>query len=371
MASHNREARSRNNHVPTRAESPPPRGIPPRRNEEELREQNSQKADRTTQYAAAGSGLFILCLILLAIGLRGGLGNGKAGSGIGGEPTVAEDGDGSGGTGLNGETTGNSGDAKAKGDSGKTRNEDEVGGTAQQDGNTSATGLDEQITTEQHSAAAEESTKEHSRDQAGRATDLKPPPLPTANVPSFNTFSGIGIPSGPSTNKGEEAGEGDGVIEFFGVEGKGSKIVFVIDMSGSMVGYRFDKAREELMASVMRLHRDQSFCVLLFHSEMVVPMSAKLIHAQAAAKKSLRRALTQVQAFDGTDPTSAIQAAISLRPDVIYVLSDGEFEYGTTGRVTEMNRDSGIVINTIGFQVDADTLRQVAKENRGEYRFVP
>jgi hypothetical protein len=370
MSSNDREARSRNNHVPTRAEWPPPRGLPPRRDEDELGEQNSQEADRTILYAVAGAGLFALCLLVVAIGLRGGLGAGKAGSGTAGESTVAENGQRSGGTGLNGETTGNSGDSAAKGDSGKSRNEDEVGGVVQQESDISTTALDKPVTTGGN-APAENMAKENARDQGGRVTELEPPPSPTANVPSFSAFGGTGAPSGPNTDKGKEAGEGDGVIEFFGVEGKGSKIVYVVDMSGSMVGYRFDKAREELVASVLRLHRDQSFCVLLFHSAMVAPMDVKLMRAQSAAKNNLRRTLMQVQAFDGTDPTNAIQAAISLRPDVIYVLSDGEFENGTTDRVTEMNRNSGIVINTIGFQIDANTLRQVAKENRGEYRFVP
>jgi Mg-chelatase subunit ChlD len=193
----------------------------------------------------------------------------------------------------------------------------------------------------------------------------------TKTAHSFQTLAEINGPSAPPSEQAELSNENSGTIDFFGVEGEGSTIVYVIDMSGSMAGYRFDKARTELVESVRRLNEEQSFCILLFNEQLAAPMGAILIRATMDAKSRVEGALEETQAHGGTDPTSAIEKAIELGPDVIYVLSDGEFEPCVVSAVAKRNRESGVVINTIGFQVDPATLRKVASDNGGEYRHIP
>jgi hypothetical protein len=252
---------------------------------------------------------------------------------------------------------------------GTRRKADETGAESRESGNVSS---DLALGKVDRNAAPVQTQEESTSDRDGRTQNPQSARTTPDKVQSFSTFGGIQMPSVPrNSDNGSDNVEGDGEISFFGVEGKGSTIIYVIDMSGSMAGYRLERAKKELWESVKHLNRSQSFCILFFHGQMVAPMGVQVARATPAIKRKTWDALSLVEAFDGTDPSDAVQAAISLRPDVIYVLSDGEFEPEAVPAVASMNKDAGIIINTIGFQIDAQSLRQIAQENRGEYRFIP
>ncbi len=251
-------------------------------------------------------------------------------------------------------------------------------GTDRQDDDAAGTGTESESRSDavshnddDRTIASDVSLDKATSDPSGHVKDPAADPASVEKYkPSFSAFGAAPKSAGSDDNKTTTTGDANSAIEFFGVGASGSRIVYVIDMSGSMAGYRFNRAREELLNSIWALNRNQFFCVLFFHSEMVAPMGTKLERADSAAKKKTRKQILSVEAFDGTDPTNAIRTAIGLQPDVIYVLSDGEFDAGMAEAVTEMNHQTGIVINTIGFQIDSMSLRQIAEDNRGEYRWV-
>jgi hypothetical protein len=84
-----------------------------------------------------------------------------------------------------------------------------------------------------------------------------------------------------------------------------------------------------------------------------------------------------------TNPYEAVKFALSLKPDAIYILSDGKFtDRGQTVRFLETENvindpDVGYrpraIIHTIAFwQRDGEEAMQaIAKQHKGTYRFVP
>ncbi len=72
--------------------------------------------------------------------------------------------------------------------------------------------------------------------------------------------------------------------------------------------------------------------------------------------------------------------ALRLKPDAIFLLSDGEFRDGTLEALRRKNRNrrdsagqKNAVIHTIAFKsmAGAMLLRQIAAENGGTFNFIP
>lgn len=185
------------------------------------------------------------------------------------------------------------------------------------------------------------------------------------------------VVTGPPPGGGSGPVIGKGKASFFGVEAKGYKFVYVVDASGSMFGRRFSKAHAELVASLMALDEHQSFYVIFFNSTDY-PQYYPLPEATLApvSPKNLQKVIewmgTGVTPFGETIPNSAISRALSLQPDAIFLLSDGEFSESAAYVVRQENYRN-VPIHTIAFESElgAFSLSQIARMTRGTYRFVP
>lgn len=164
-------------------------------------------------------------------------------------------------------------------------------------------------------------------------------------------------------------------IGFFGTRGTASSVVFVVDMSGSMENGRFIRAQQELVKSIHKLHVTQKFYVIFFNSH-AVPMffpstAADLVAATPLMKRKVTRWINERRTGQGTDPEEALLLALSLKPELIYVLTDGEFPENCRELVKEKNT-SGAVINTIALQSreGIPLLQNIASDNKGVFLFV-
>lgn len=183
-----------------------------------------------------------------------------------------------------------------------------------------------------------------------------------------------------SINNGLGAGSGDGNgpgFSFFGTTAEARSIVFVVDMSGSMRGRRWARATSELTKSISRLKVEQKFYIVFFNDDMLPLFSPKAAPELVnATRENIRRARVWVSSQtpnSGTDPKSAMTYALSLKPEVIYLLTDGEVQDpAATLEETKAANKTGIPINTIAFESPdgAGTLQKLAAQNRGKYRFV-
>jgi hypothetical protein len=165
-------------------------------------------------------------------------------------------------------------------------------------------------------------------------------------------------------------------VEFFQTTAEAQSVTYVVDCSGSMAGRRFERAQAELNRSVSRLKPGQRFHVSFFHSG-ARPMfeenpPAGLAAASPAMTTRLQEWMAQIRAGGGTRPDAALQIAARLKPDVIYLLSDGEFS-PLSATTKELIQTHQIVVHTIAFESSAGArlLEDIANGSGGTYRFIP
>jgi hypothetical protein len=172
---------------------------------------------------------------------------------------------------------------------------------------------------------------------------------------------------------------GPAATEFFGIGGYGQTFVYVVDASDSMnASGKFDRARYELMHSIEQLASDQRYYVI-FYNDAAYPMNAdEPIFATDQHVAETGDWVMSARAQHGTNPLPALLHAISLRPDAIYFLSDGQFHPMTIqvlrshNRPTKRVKHRQIPIHTIAF-VDYSTvglMRTIARDSNGDHRFV-
>ncbi len=79
-----------------------------------------------------------------------------------------------------------------------------------------------------------------------------------------------------------------------------------------------------------------------------------------------------IEAGGSTEPSKAISRAIRLEADLIYFLTDGEFAPTLVEQLKKWNKNQKVRIYTIAFlrRNGEDLLRQIARQNGGEFRFV-
>jgi hypothetical protein len=171
-----------------------------------------------------------------------------------------------------------------------------------------------------------------------------------------------------------------GYTSFFGIEAAGQRFAYVLDRSGSM-GEPANKplraAKAELLASLEGLDSLQQF-FLIFYNEDVrqfVPGARGRHFADEGNKSAARRFVDSVQAQGGTRHFEALQRAINLRPDVIFLLTDGEQKDDLSDdELKRLNRLNGGLsqIHVIQFArapYTSNSLVRLASENRGQHTY--
>jgi hypothetical protein len=181
-----------------------------------------------------------------------------------------------------------------------------------------------------------------------------------------------------TTGDGAEA-NGDAAAEFFGIGGYGQSFVYVVDASDSMnEGRKFERAIYELLQSIEQLSSDQRYFVIFYNNE-AYPMDAEQpVPANEDQFARTRQWVRFVQPDGGTHPLPALLLALSLRPDAIYFLSDGQFDRSTIRELRLRNRPNNrlklrqIPIHTIALVDHAteDLMRTIARNSGGKFRFV-
>jgi hypothetical protein len=180
--------------------------------------------------------------------------------------------------------------------------------------------------------------------------------------------------------RGDAAGAGQG---FFDVRSGGNRFVFVVDCSASMnasyrsqqdpsVKTRFQKVQLELIRAIQSLSPKQKFFVIFFNRRAIPMPASELLSATPENQRACQEWVSQAFADGDTDPGEALRLALTANPDVIYLLTDGQFQRRVGTQITRLNQER-VTIHTLGFgrYAAADLLRDIAESNRGTYRFLP
>jgi hypothetical protein len=183
---------------------------------------------------------------------------------------------------------------------------------------------------------------------------------------SFDAIASLGAAGG---------GGGKGV-GFFGTRARADSVIFIVDMSGSMEGHRFDRAVEELIHSLSLLQPTQKFFIF-FYNGVTYPMfeqrNSKLLPATSGNRAKAAKWIKAFRPEGDTAPEDAIERALKMKPQVIYFLTDGEIPNTTRSTAQRFNSEHKTVIHTIAFEYEggAEQLRGIAADSKGKYRFVP
>jgi hypothetical protein len=184
---------------------------------------------------------------------------------------------------------------------------------------------------------------------------------------------GIGSGGGDFAQYGLQVGSGNDV-QFFGVGASAAEarsVVYVVDMSGSMVD-TFDAVRWELRRSISALRRSQKFHVIFFSNKTLEAEPRRLVSAIRAHKDNFFEFLKQVTPGGGTEPANAMERAFNKEPDIIFFLTDGEFDPALLERMRRWNREEKVRVFTIAYvsRDGAELLEKIAREHNGEFRYV-
>lgn len=204
---------------------------------------------------------------------------------------------------------------------------------------------------------------------------------------------GAGTGGGPGASSG--MGKVGGTMKFMGMQAVASSVVFVVDVSSSMIsGEKSLRTYNALEGEVVRVIKDLdercTFGLVVF-SQDARSYRDRLIRASREEKEkgiNWLRKLNPDEAFDaradasdkafhhGTRADRGLAEAFEMRPDVIFFVSDGEPSGATTEEILTqvlqkqkaMNKPA--IINTFAYLADGGQrfMRELAEKNGGKFR---
>lgn len=159
-------------------------------------------------------------------------------------------------------------------------------------------------------------------------------------------------------------------------------IVFVVDTSGSMAGYRLQQTKAAFDYFVNQLHEKDRFSVISF-SSYASAWQKKLHPASTEAKTTSSSYLNQLKARGGTNINDALQRALKMfdddssRTKAIVFMTDGQPTVGVTevGTIVENYNEANVQnIRTftvgVGRSLSRNLLDRIALENRGQSVYI-
>lgn len=146
----------------------------------------------------------------------------------------------------------------------------------------------------------------------------------------------------------------------------------MVDHSSSMEA-AFSGVQLELKLSVLSLTEKKFFNIIFFTDGQFQEMPARaILRASRAHKNAARNFIDNIKLGGGTDPKLALDRAFELRPQLIYLLTDGQFDPSVVDHIRALNKRGKTTVNTICFgnRQGEDILKSIASQNSGQYQFV-
>lgn len=211
-----------------------------------------------------------------------------------------------------------------------------------------------------------------------------------------------------------KAKSGTAAAGFVGIPVEGSRVVFIMDLSGSMDWpmndgggkmRRIDYAKRELLKAVEGLSPNAMFNLITFNGDdKAESWHKKLVEANKRNKASFKKFVEKLKPLGGTNLWSGMESALNIKTlvygnnyettvDEIFLLSDGAPSVGDVQDpveilrlIAEINRFKEVRINAVFISSEtppqerqrqrqmtlspAELMRRIAKENGGKFRDV-
>ncbi|MGB7161492.1 MAG: hypothetical protein WBD40_25760, partial [Tepidisphaeraceae bacterium] len=180
-------------------------------------------------------------------------------------------------------------------------------------------------------------------------------------------------------------GGGGGIgpkANFVGISGNARRVVYVCDATGTMLGLKFKLLQKQLYKAMDILKPIQGFNVIFFKggdsdAEWSNPFAEELVVANPQNKQKVRGFIETFQVVGkGTNPLPALRLAFAQKPQLVYFLTDGEFNNvvgydQVLAEVRKLNADKSVKVNTIAFMSEDEkaeqALQTMARENGGRF----
>jgi hypothetical protein len=229
---------------------------------------------------------------------------------------------------------------------------------------------------------------------------LDPSELVSDQVTSLMGSSGIGNGLGTGLLGGGGSGSG---MNFMGIRSEGSRILLLFDVSSSVVnkatnaGVPLEKIQEETVKLIQSLPIDTRFSLVQF-TQNYKAFSEELLVATTANKEAAQEWVRQEWVTSGTMSSASrgvarnerglvgvLEKGFAMRPDVVWIISDGSFQWSPGGQIGDIPYDElrkridelqgGLgkpaVLHFIGFEIqpeDEDEWKRIVRRYRGELK---
>jgi hypothetical protein len=209
--------------------------------------------------------------------------------------------------------------------------------------------------------------------------------LPAVPTLGAGATAGGGTPNAADFTSGGQAGAppagGEASVRVFGVEGVGTKFVYVFDRSTSMEGAPLAAAKQQLLDSLRSLDSIHQFHIIFFNNELrrleLTGSGNRVAFATDRNKNLAARFVGSITADGGTDRLSALREAVALRPDVIFFLTDADspMPQSELAQIARLNRRGNASICSIEFgqgplRHSNNFLMELARITGGQYGYV-
>lgn len=174
---------------------------------------------------------------------------------------------------------------------------------------------------------------------------------PGSSVAGLGPVSSLSLTISPSSQRGGGNGEGSDTsvappqdrtqvmralremerpakLSFFGAVAEGSRFIFVLDHSSSMMGAPLEAAKAQLVGSLLALESVHQFQIIFFNDRMhawdLTGGQQRIPFATDQNKAHARDFIAGVVAGGGTERRTPLLRALAMSPDVIFFLTDAD-----------------------------------------------
>ena len=208
--------------------------------------------------------------------------------------------------------------------------------------------------------------------------------LPQVPTPGPGATSGGGAPKAGQSGgrwRGTPGGSGYAHVSVFGVQGTGSKFVYLFDRSSSMDGPPLAAAKRQLIESLKSLESVHQFHIIFFNTHTqsfdITGGGRRIAFATERNKQLAANFVGGIVADGGTDRLIALREALAFSPDVIFFLTDADDPMSPSelADIARANRRSQTAICVIEFgrrqsPSPGNFLSELARESGGQYGYV-
>lgn len=232
---------------------------------------------------------------------------------------------------------------------------------------------------------------------------LNPSELVSDQVSSLVGTAGLG--SGTGTGGLGSGGMGATGMSFFGIKTEGARFILLFDVSGSVVnkanasGFPLSEIKKETINLLAKLPVNARYSIVQFvrnfkpFSTELLPatppnrdLATKWIETEWSESGQMAAGGRGVRSANPNGLPIVLDFAFSLRPDTIFLISDGSFEQTTPDspnrkvppeefedQIKRLQKTAGkeVPIHFIGFQMrddDRDVWRRIAQRSGGKFR---